>query len=504
MATAAYNFGQGAVPVISAPSAVVPQIPGFSTSNKRTAQTPYYNAQGLVQGYSTAAPFGSSDAADNTSGQVPGYLPASPGNVPVNLANQPPNNPSNDFSLISVTKNPAVQNSAQNLQQSSDQTQQQTAKTFNDYLTEATQLAQQNAGTLAANQTTLATAPAQYAAQLAAINNQLEQENAAAVGTQTAANTQYANTAQNLIGQSQADIQAGTQAIYDRAGNALTYATDQNKLGKAASGTPGSLGGADIEAAAQAYQNAYVPAEIAATQEKLQNVYGFQQPIAQSEQQQGTALAQTQLGVAGQQAQTQTAAAGLVNNLKTSIAEGNYSINDAVQYLTSLGLPIQMAQGVLSGNVSNEQAISALLQSNAFQGLATNYQQPTVAFPTYNSGQPGVTTGTTPFPTTTGTGTNGYFPAPNTGTTTGSNGYTPAQLGNQQQIQQAGQALGYGLGQMPSSEDLNTIAQQTGLPLSSVQAFYSSTALPTGAGYTPANPGAYAGLTNYASYAGQD
>jgi hypothetical protein len=492
MATSAYSFGgSGSVPILPTPQQTNAKtvIPGFN-SQPKTAQIPIYGANGLITGYQTGAggPSASSSGAQTpiygTGGVITGYTnSATPAAAPaVNTANQPSNNPSNDFSLISVNKSPTVAATADQLQTQAGATDQQTNQTFQQYLTAAQNEAAQNATTLAANEKTLATSPADYASQLAQINSTLAANNQAAVGTQQSANTAYQTASDQQQAQAQQDIANEQAAILAQAGNSLTYATDAQKLGKATSGTPGSLGGADIEASAQNYANIEVPAQEQAAQLGLQNVYQFQQPVAEKEQQQGTALAGTQLGVAGQQAQLQTQAVGLVQNLKTQIAEGNYGINDAVQYLSSLGLPIQLAQSVLSGNVSNEAAISALMQSNAFQGLATNYQQTSVAFPTYSNAAPGgpagVQVGPTPLGGTTSpttTATNGYTAAP-TGSAT--NGYTGAQVQNQLAIQNAGQSIGYGPAEMPSAEDMQTIASQTGLPLQSVQAFYSYYAQP--------------------------
>lgn len=372
-------------------------MPAFTFSNSQTpggAMIPKYSATGLITGYTSsgnqalkAAP-GSVGAGMlpvlNSSGQTVGYSSGTGhDHLPVAGAPgaAPAEDPNSSVSLLHQVKSQPIADAAAGLGTATAAAATATTKSFKDYLAEAHDQNAKNAAQIETDRKTLNDTSA-YEQQLKDINAQYS---AASHGTNQQiidSNNQYQQTQQKTVQQlaeENARYEAAAQAV---AGQAVAAANGQNKLYQAASGTPTSDSGDMRARAIQAYlgvntplqadlsnrrlnqiTNVMMPLNREYNTNRLQQLEGFQQPMDQSIASMGTASANT------------------VESLKASLA--GRSLNESIAYMQSMGIPFQVMQQVLSGNINNLAGLSAIDQGNTFYGLAQPYNNPNISLPTY-------------------------------------------------------------------------------------------------------------------------
>lgn len=190
---------------------------------------------------------------------------------------------------------------------------------------------------------------------------------------------------------------------------------------KAASGTPTSLGGAEISMQNAANRDLLVPFELAKTQRKMDILQGLELPIQHDLTNRETSrITQFDPMVAAQQFQSGTQTEQTIQGLKQAVA--GMSWDNAIRYMQSIGVPEQIRQQILQGQVSTLGALSQLEDQSRYRGLqdtlGANLSQPQY----YNMAQPG-------------------FPAPDryspvTGTPQGDN--APRQIGSTTGTEPAG------------------------------------------------------------------
>ncbi len=229
---------------------------------------------------------------------------------------------------------------------------------------------------------TLNTLNTNYAGNAGALNNSFNNE-------ANTLNTDYSNTVSNLGNQENAAVSQayGMLPAYNQAEQNIGTLEGNNlnsMISKyaAASGTPTGLGSneeqtlakglADINVPLQEAQigqnynileNLQVPLEQQQAQAQIGQLQNFSMPLAQTQYNQGMNTLNTEYG-------QQYGTASQLQNLAIQIA--GKPISEAVQYMQAMGVPAQVQQAILSGNVSNLAGLSGLWQGANYQGLQNN------------------------------------------------------------------------------------------------------------------------------------
>lgn len=274
-----------------------------------------------------------------------------------------PNDPSQRYKAVSVTKQPDVAAGQQDLMKSFTDAASSALKDFNQYLSTFKD-ASKTAFTKTAAATDIAptvgalrTAQGGYAGSLT--------RNAADYAALDAAN---AAAERGIVSQAEATLpqyDLAAQAIGDRQLAALMR---QQALYKMGSGTPRSLGGADSAILARAVADVNLPLQeqkIARQYDLLQNLsLPVQRDIANRETARigsfnpATAAAIFSSGQGTEQ---------MIQQLKQITA--GMSWQNATQWMTSIGIPAQVQQQILSGQIGQLGQLSGLESMANYQGL---------------------------------------------------------------------------------------------------------------------------------------
>jgi hypothetical protein len=285
-----------------------------------------------------------------------------------------PNDAASRYQAVDVPKNKPVADATDNL-----------IKSFNTSTTDFSKLLDDSRSALGAAKTGFT----QDQNVFASVPNQVATGLSDALKTTTAnANnsvSRYAdvvnagNTAQNNILKQAND----TLPMYDAAANnigaaqarALQQQVSRYKLG---SGTPMSLGSGEENLLIQGTRGNMLPLEMGKIQQRYNILNGLALPIAQ--QQEGAGIGAV-MNAQGQNQQNFVNASGVVNHIAdVQMAVSGMAINDALKYMQTLGVPIQMQQQILSGDINNLGGLNSLYSGSRYQGLqdklGVNVSQP--------------------------------------------------------------------------------------------------------------------------------
>jgi hypothetical protein len=387
---------QGAFPAQATPnfasqpfSPTAVYSPGGNSYTSSTPGNPVWNGQSWVSS-STGAPYSGSYFGTNyVNGQT---------------YQQVANNPNEAYTPVNITKSPPIASATTGLLNSFGQGLNLQNNNFSDYLNEANNATGaatagfnndiNGAYNLAPLTGTLNNLNSQYAGGVNSLNTGF-------ANTSDALNSQYSNTLSNLAGQENQDVSqaygllpqynTAIQNIGEQEKAALEQQVDRNA---AASGTPTGLGSNEEQTLALGIGDEQVPLQEAEIGQQYNVLENLALPVQQQEAQAQVGqlqnftlpLAQTQYGQGlnalnttyGQQAGT----AQTLQNL--SIAIAGKPIAEAVQYMQSLGVPTEIQQQLLGGNVSNLSGLNSLYSGSNYQGLQNNLGA-NVATPTGSS-----------------------------------------------------------------------------------------------------------------------
>lgn len=302
---------------------------------------------------------------------------------------QQQNNPSEAYQAVNITKSPQVAAGANSLFNTFGNNLSLANNDFSDFLTAARAATGaatssfnndiNNAYNIGPLSNTLNRLNTQYGT---AANNL----NTGFANTSNNLNTQYSDILNNLTGQENADVSQayGMLPQYNQAisniGNLESDALQRNvSRYAAASGTPTGLGSneeqtlalgegqirvpleeAQINKQYDILQNMQLPLEQQQAQARVGQLQNFTLPVAQTQYNQGLNTLNTTYN-------NQFNTATMLQNLQLQIA--GKPISEAVQYMQAMGVPQDIQQALLSGNISNLGALSNVWQGANYQGL---------------------------------------------------------------------------------------------------------------------------------------
>lgn len=396
-------------------------------------QSPIIGSSGLITGYSGGNPNYQTGLTTGTSGDPNHTFNPITGLNAQGLTpgQQAAKDYQTDTSLTSTTKSQPVAGATSDLLGKESQLANTTLGTFNDYLNEAKQLQQQGGAAIQRDTNTFNNLPGQLSSTLSDIVRQyanqtnnligrvsdINAQNKATVGQNIdTANT--LNTEQQKVYDQDIASLADLNAEYERAARAVgaqavSAAQAKANAAQSATGTPATNSGYWNREAANIYSGVMLPVEQQIAQNRLSELTNYITPLQTqgynqrmntltnyvSPQQQNlyaNDIAQVtglELPVAQSLVQYGITNANQVAQLQASLA--GRSLSEQIQFLSSMGMPIQMAQSLAASLPSGLGQLANIDQSNTYYGLAQNYQNPLggASLPTYNLPLPGGNSG---------------------------------------------------------------------------------------------------------------
>jgi hypothetical protein len=324
-----------------------------------------------------------------------------------------PNNPNERYKGISIDKNPDVAKANDSLLEDFKKSASTSMSDFGSYLNDfKTQIGNSNSMGKSAVSNTIDSAN----------NLQIQQ-------------SRYSGALDNAVShasQGNEDASAREAAILKQMqdnntvgmNNALT-ASERMQLGqlnnqvsryKMAGGTPRSLGSDELAMQASGARSIAVPIELQRVQNEQNILQGTALPIAQQDAARTAQFWQNFVpGVAGTQYQSGQQTTQEIQKLKSIAATMSY--DNAIKYMQSIGVPAQIQQQILSGQIGNLGGINQLYSSSRYQGLqdvlGANVAQPQQSSFSAGGLPPSRYGGDAPVAYSgqqTDTGTNGYDP----------------------------------------------------------------------------------------------
>lgn len=274
-----------------------------------------------------------------------------------------PNDPNQRYQAVNITKSPDIASAQSDLMKEFNQNASNTLKGFTDYLSSfQSDIANARKATAAATDisptvSALTKATGQYGSDLSASNAAYQKALADA-----AANTRGVVTQANA-----------TLPMYDTALNniegaqlaALQHNVGRYKLG---TGTPTSLGTDEMRILSRGAAEAALPIELQKVQQRYNILGQMALPVEQQIGGQNISYAGSFLpSVAGARYGAETALPTTIQNLKNQVA--NMSTSQAIQFLTAQGIPANVIQQVLSGQIGNVAGLSNLEDMANYRGL---------------------------------------------------------------------------------------------------------------------------------------
>lgn len=335
-----------------------------------------------------------------------------PANYPANID---PNDPKQRYQAVEIPKAPDISAATKDLVQQFKDTAEQSLKGFDQHLKDFTS-GVTNAGKAA---TTAITAAGPTADALA-------KQQANLSTALTSAQTRYANLNADTAARERGAVQEAKDLLpsYDAAGQAIAdrqLAEVEKNLSryKVGSGTPMSAGGDESRILAQGAADVMLPLKQAEINRRYDIISGLELPTTQDIAGRETArIGQFDPMVAGQIYQTGTATTQQLQALKEHVA--GMSFDTAERTLRDMGIPSQLINQVLQGNIGSLTGLAGLEDMSNYRGLqdrlGANVSQPIY----YDQSVPGYPAPSRYNPTRTGN-----TPAPNVNL----GGNAPLQVG---------------------------------------------------------------------------
>ena len=191
-----------------------------------------------------------------------------------------------------------------------------------------------------------------------------------------------------VVSQANADLPLYDQATNNVIANQLGLAQQNFSRYKMGSATPTSGSSADMRELARAADQASAPMELAKVNQRYNILGSLAMPAEERIGAAGINYAGSFLpSIAGSRYGSATTLANTLQGLKQQVA--GMSMQDATQFLTAAGIPAQMQQAILSGQINQLGQLGQVESANKYQGLqdllGVNVSQPVG----YNMGNPG-------------------------------------------------------------------------------------------------------------------
>lgn len=303
-------------------------------------------------------PYGSAASAASAQGvQVP-YAP------PGTMIN--PNDPTQRYKPVDIIKSPDIASAQQELMKTFQDSASASLKDFNTYLSNfKNDLGAARAAGKAA------TDPATIASDIASMRGNQSRYEAALQGDMGALadiNRENAAAQQGIVSQANAILpqyDSAAKAVADQQMQAVQRQLSRYKMG---TGTPRSGGTDEERLLADAAARVYAPFEQGKIDRQLNLLTGLALPVQRDIANRATAAA------AGfnPQAQGEIFRSGMatqrdVQNLRDTVA--NMSYQQALQFMQAAGIPAQIMQQILSGQISQLGALGQLEDQSRYRGL---------------------------------------------------------------------------------------------------------------------------------------
>jgi hypothetical protein len=299
-----------------------------------------------------------------TTGQE--YVNGQPTGVPVPYgagATINPNNPTQRYRATSIEKNPQVSSAAQAMADSLTRTATQGLQNFNEYKKNFT------------DSINRAQSLSNAATDIGPVSANLRGLQSGYSAALDAASQRYNDVLANTKAAEQAIVKQGYDYLpmYDAAAQAAAnqqMAALQRNIGryKSASGTPMGLGSSEQQMLLGGARQILVPMEQAKIQQRYNVLNQLAMPSVLDLANRQTAKVGTfDPMVAAAQFQSGTATEQTIQQLASVASQMAYQ--DAIRYMQSLGVPEQLQQQIMSGNIQNAGALNAVFAGSRYQGL---------------------------------------------------------------------------------------------------------------------------------------
>lgn len=323
---------------------------------------PMWNAaRGMWVNSVTGQPYSGTDP--NTGKQ---YVKGQPTTEPVPYSGGKqinPNDPTQRYQAVNITKSPEIAQATSDMLNTFNKTANSALQDFNSYLNNyKSQVGQ----AFKSSQEAMDIAPvsAELTAQQQAYANALNQ----AAKQYETLNAQTAAKEQAIVGQAQGYLPAYDQAITNAEGLQLGNMLQQVNRYKAASGVPRGLGSSELRQLAAGTAAVTVPLEQAKIQQQYNVLSNYALPTTLDVANRETSrISQFNPWVASEQFRTGQATAETIQRLAMETANMGYA--DALKYMQALGVPYQIQQQILTGEIGQLGALANLYSGSRYQGL---------------------------------------------------------------------------------------------------------------------------------------
>lgn len=308
--------------------------------------TPWHGK--VVGGYAVHGKFSSTPSAD---------MPAEAGSSPV------------QFTVTKTVKQPEVATATGNLLKNQQQVASQTATGFQDFLNQAREVNAQNKTQLGKDQAAFDTTKIE--GQLPAINSDYRNAQNDITGSIVDRNKTYADQTQGVLDRLTAankTYEANAQAVADRA---FAAATKRNSLYQLTSGTPTSGSGNMSNRAIRAYSDINIPLQRELADRNYSQIANIERPYQRELYGNDMGVFNRESALASDFAGRDEGTAKYLQTLKMQVA--GMSRQQALSYLTGLGLPLELGQRLIAGDVANLGGIQRLDDAANFYTAQTPF-----------------------------------------------------------------------------------------------------------------------------------
>lgn len=303
-------------------------------------------------------PYGSAASAASAQGvQVP-YAP------PGTMIN--PNDPTQRYKPVDIVKSPDIAKGQEDLMKTFQDSAAASLKDFNTYLSNF-----KNDLTAARTAGKAATDPATIAQDIASMRGQQEQYASGLQGDVSQLsdiNRASAAAEQGIVTQANAILpqyDAAAKAVADQQMQEVVRNLSRYKMG---TGTPTSAGGDEARILAAEAAKVYAPFEQAKIDRQLNLLTGLALPVQRDITNRATyAASQFNPQAQGEIFRSGRATERDVQNLRDTVASMSYQ--QALQFMQAAGIPANIMQQILSGQISQLGALGQLEDQSRYRGL---------------------------------------------------------------------------------------------------------------------------------------
>lgn len=287
------------------------------------------------------------------------------------------------FTVTQTQKQPGIATATGNLLQQQQAGAAQTASTFENFLNEARQVAAQGKQQLATDQAAFDTSKLET--QLPAINRTYETNQNNITGDMAARNKAYADETAATLARLNAENARYESAARGVADKAIANATARTNLYQLTSGTPTSGSGNLTNRYIRAAADIETPLQRELSARRYNQITDIERPYARELYGQDQSLLGRRSALESDYAGRQESTARYLSDLKMRVAGMSRAM--AQDYLRSLGLPIEIQQRIIAGDIANLSGIQALDERANFYTVNTPFDEsrlPQITTPSYS------------------------------------------------------------------------------------------------------------------------